>query len=283
MNDNINACLAELSIGCWTARKLDKDTTKEVISAKGANSTDAAKLSKNLFAGMDNLKNITDYVAQVRNEFYRMTLPWSDNGQRLVPMAQYFDLVAWLNDKEKLFNEMVEDFIVEYPTLISAQAFQLGKLFSRADYPSVDEIRRKFNFSVAFVPVPAKGDFRIEMVDEAKAELEKQFEKTMQARLEQVNRDLWDRLHTTMRHMVDRLGYDTSGKKRIFRDTLVDNAVEMCDLLKRLNVSNDPKLDAARAALESALLGVEIKELREREGARDEVRTRVEGVLNEWL
>ena len=205
---------------------------------------------------MNNLKRVTDFVALTRNDFYRLTLPWSDSGQRLVPMMQFFELKQWINDREATFNQLVSEFLRDYPTLISAQAFQLGALFDRNEFPDVEEIASKFRFKVGFLPLPSTGDFRIDAPNEVVADMQKEYEAMYNERIEQVNQDLWNRLHDTLTHMSDRLGYDTTGKAKIFRDSMVDNAVELCDMLKRLNVTNDPKLEKARAKLESALLGV---------------------------
>lgn len=278
----LNAAIVELNISTWTARKLDKQTSKEVKLSKGANSDDAARVNKNLLAGMDNLKRVTDFVALTRNEFYNLTLPWSDCGQRLVPMAQFFDLKKWINEKQDTFEQLVSEFLRDYPTLISAQAFQLGALFDRNEFPSVDDIAGKFRFRVGFLPLPTTGDFRVDAPKEIVAEMQAQYESMVQERVTQVSQELWARLHDTLKHMSDRLGYDDTGKARIFRDTLVTNAVDLCDLLKKLNVTNDPDLEKARASLESALLGINPDELR-RDGARDEVKLKVDTVLAEWF
>ena len=278
----LNAAIVELNISTWTARKLDKQTSKEVKLSKGANSDDAARVNKNLLAGMDNLKRVTDFVALTRNEFYNLTLPWSDCGQRLVPMTQFFDLKKWINDKQNTYEQLVSEFLRDYPTLISAQAFQLGDLFDRSEFPSVDEISDKFRFKVGFLPLPTTGDFRVDAPKEIVAEMREQYESMVQERVAQVSQDLWTRLHDTLKHMSDRLGYDSTGKARIFRDTLVTNAVDLCDLLKKLNVTNDPKLEKARASLESTLLGVDADEIR-RVGARDEIKQKVDAVLADWF
>ena len=236
---NINAVICELSIGVWTARKLDKAASREVKHNKGANSDDAARVNKNLMAGMDNLKKVTEFVGSIRTDFYAMTLPWSDSGQRLVPMAQFFELKQWLSGKEGEYRVLVDKFLYEYPNLISAQAFQLGDLFNRNEYPTSDEIRGKFRFSTCFLPLPTAGDFRVDCVHE----------------------------------LV---------KAKVFRDTLVDNAVDLCDLLKKLNITNDPKLESARKELESTLLGVDAGELR-RTGAREEVKARIDRTLDAWF
>lgn len=278
----LNGVIVELNIRTWTARKLDKQASRELKDSKGAHSDEAVRANKNLMAGMDNLKRITDFVAMTRNEFYNLTLPWSDNGQRLVPMMQFFTLKSWINDKNNTFTGMVNQFLIDYPTLISAQAFQLGALFNRAEYPTADEIASKFGFNVNYLPVPSAGDFRVDSISEIKDELQQQYEALYNERVQQVNQDLWQRLYDTLKHMSDRLGYNEDGTKKIFRDSLVDNAVELCDLLKRLNVTGDMELEKARAWLESTLMGVDADELR-KEGARDEIKVQVDTALDAWF
>jgi len=278
----LNAAIVELNVSTWTARKLDKTASKEVKVNKGAFSDDAARVNKNLLAGMNNLKRVTDFVALTRNDFYRLTLPWSDSGQRLVPMMQFFELKQWINDQEATFNQLVAEFLRDYPTLISAQAFQLGALFDRNEFPDVEEIATKFRFKVGFLPLPSTGDFRIDAPNEVVESMQKEYEAMYNERIAQVNQDLWIRLHDTLKHMSDRLGYDSTGKAKIFRDSMVENAVELCDMLKRLNVTNDPKLEKARSSLESALLGVDASEIR-LEGARDEIKHKVDVVIADWF
>jgi len=281
-NNTINACICELNISVWTARKHDKVASREVKHDKGAHSDDAARVNKNLMAGMANLKKVTDFVAATRSSFYTMTLPWSDSGQRLIPMAQFFELKQWINTQEIEFNSIVGEFLRDYPTLISAQAFQLGALFNRNEYPSVDDIRHKFGFRVGFLPLPQAGDFRVDAATEVINEMEEQYKETLNTRIQQVNEDLWERLHSTIKHMSDRMGVSADGKKNIFRDSLVENAVDLCDLLKRLNITNDQKLEKARASLESALLGVDATELR-KDGAREEMAIKLDNILGAWV
>ena len=48
----------------------------------------------------------------------------------MLPMKNFFDYKQILNYHEQQFNDAVEDFLNEYPTLVSAAAFQLGDLFN---------------------------------------------------------------------------------------------------------------------------------------------------------
>lgn len=282
MSDILNACLCELNISTWTARKLDKNVSREVKQSKGAHSDEAARVNKYLMAGMNNLKEITDYVALVRAEFYRKTLPWSDSGQRLVPMAQFFDLKQWINESEAEFNKKVSQFLTDYPNLISAQAFQLGAMFDRSDYPSVDDIANRFRFRVVFLPLPTAGDFRVDAPIEIVASMKRTYDTMYKERVAEAQRDLWNRVYETLKHMSDRLGYDSNGKKVVFRDSLVENALELCELLGTLNVTGDKDLEKARSWLESMLLGVTPEDLRET-GARDDVKAQVDNALDAWF
>jgi hypothetical protein len=66
---------------------------------------------------------------------------------------------------------------------------------------------------------------------------------------------------------------------QIFRDSLMTNAYELCDLLSKLNVTNDPKLEQARQALESAVDGKSAEELRKSDDMRLNVKAKVDEIL----
>jgi predicted secreted Zn-dependent protease len=69
-------------------------------------------------------------------------------------------------------------------------------------------------------------------------------------------------------------------EKQVFRDSLVTNATDLCSMLTKLNVTNDPKLEQARQQLEKALIGVDAKELRKHDAVRVDVKARVDEILS---
>ena len=93
---------------------------------------------------------------------------------------------------------------------------------------------------------------------------------------------MWDRLHAALTHMAERLEDAPDGGRKIFRDTLFEVPVELCGLLTRLNVNKDPKLEEARKLLESTVCNVGVKDVRESDGARVEVRTNVNEILKRF-
>jgi hypothetical protein len=70
--------------------------------------------------------------------------------------------------------------------------------------------------------------------------------------------------------------------RKIFRDTLVSNALDLCRMLSNLNVTNDPKLEEARRKLESTLMGIDATDLREDSILRTDVKRKVDDILKSF-
>lgn len=276
-----SAMLSELSISCWTGRKLDRKVSEEVDAVKNTKGR-AGNYHKHLLAGSPALDNVTKYAAGVRLWHNKRTLPWSDSGSRLITMAGFVDYKQQLTEHERNFNALVAAFVAAYPTLISAAAFQLGELFNRDEYPEADEIAKKFRFSYTFSPVPTAGDFRVDINEEAKRELVSQYESHFNSRLEGAMRDAWSRLHDCLTHMSERLSANEDGTRKIFHSTLLTNAQELVDLLSHLNITKDDRLESARKALSETLLRTDLSTLKESDEARESTKNKVDEILSKF-
>jgi hypothetical protein len=276
-----SAMLVELSISSWTARKLDKKVSTQVDLDKQTK-TRAGNYNKNLLAGTGFLDTITKYAANARAWHISQTLPWSDNGLRLLPMSNFMTYKQNLTTLETNYQALVDKFIVAYPNLVSAAAFQLGDLFNRDEYPEAEKIVSKFKFTVNYLPVPMAGDFRIDIGEEAKAELVKNCERAYNDRLNNAMKDAWGRLHECLMRMSERLADNEKGEKKIFRDSLVENAVELVDLLKHFNLTGDTNMELARNELAVAIMNHDADDLRESFVARESVKKKVDDILSKF-
>ena len=284
---NIDTCamLVEFNASVWTARKLDKTTTSEVVASKNAGAKDAARVNKHLLAGRTELDIIQQAVGRARQFVYDNTAPWSDSGLRLLPTINFMKFTERMNDFEEEMETLVKAFVIIYPTLITAQALALGDMFKRDDYPSANEMMTKFSFRVNYMPVPSSGDFRVDVGNQAQAELKARLESLTQERIDSAMADVRERLSTHLKRMSDRLTTDYIGgeaKQRRFHDTLVDGALELCDLTKALNVTNDVTLETARSQLEQLLVGVTPADLRKNEAIRQDVKRNVDAILDKF-
>lgn len=284
-----SAMLIELSIRSWTARKLDKKVSTEVDMAKNTK-VSAVNVNKNLMAGTGVLDKIIKYAANVRAWHLSQTLPWSDNGSRLLPVSNFVNYKEQLSTLETNYMALVDKFIESYPNLVSAAAFQLGDLFNRDDYPDEKTLRRRFGFDYSFFPVPTAGDWRIDIGEEAKAEIIANCDQAHNARLETAMRDAWKRLYECLTRMSDRLTIDEANDEsgnpvhelRVFRDSLIDNSRELVMMLKHLNITQDPKMEEARRMLAKAVGEHSADTLRESITARESVKAQVDAILDKF-
>jgi hypothetical protein len=277
-----SAMLVELSISCWTARKLDRRVSQEVDTTNGTRAR-AGNYNKNLLAGTQKLDNIVKFAANARAWHNANTLPWSDNGLRLLPVENFLRYKERLAVWEEEYNALVQDFLTSYPSLVDAAAFQLGNLFDRSEYPEVNDISDKFRFRYMFSPVPTAGDWRISVGQQARDELESQCNNAIQERVQGAMKEAWSRLHECLSHVSERLGDNNEeGKRKVFRDSLVDNAHELIDMLKVLNVTKDPELERARVLMSQTFTGLEAKDLRDSDATRRGVKTEVDAILSKF-
>jgi len=284
---NLDTCamLVEFNASVWTARKLDKSTSDEVVASKNAGAKDAARVNKHLLAGRTELDVIQQAVGRARQFVYDNTAPWSDSGLRLLPTVNFMKFTERMNDFEEEIEALVKSFVAIYPTLITAQALALGDMFKRDDFPTANEIMTKFSFRVNYMPVPSSGDFRVDVGNQAQQELKERLEALTQERIDLAMSDVRERLGTHLKRMSDRLTTDYvngEAKSRRFHDTLVDGALELCDLTKSLNVTNDADLEGARHQLEQLLVGVTPTDLRKNEAIRQDVKKNVDAILDKF-
>jgi hypothetical protein len=284
---NIDTCamLVELSVSQWTARKLDRTVSDELVANKHAQDKGAARVNKHLLAGRTELEVITKFVTETRATVYDNTLPWSDSGIRLLPSAKFMEFNAKLQQAEDKFYGLVTEFVTVYPSLITAQAMALGNMFKREDYPHPSDIEHRFRFSVNYMPVPSSGDFRVDIGNDAQEELRKKLSALADERVEHAMKDIKTRLLDHLKRMSDRLTIDyVSGEAvpRKFHDSLLEGAHDLCEMAQSLNVINDHQLSDARKALLKAIGNVDVKDLRKDIGARTEVKTQVDDILSKF-
>lgn len=284
MSISASAVLVELNISVWPASKIDREITDQINTSAGA-VRDAAQTKKNLFAGTSLRKDIEKFAAKVRLYHNLHTLPWADKGERLLPTKLFMDYKTAMNNYERTFEMMCDNFFNEYPRLVAEAPANLGALYRADDYPDIEEVKLKFGFRRSVKPVPEAGDFRLDVPAEDMRELVQEFSAQQDSKLADAMREPWERLHKMLVGMSEKLtdvaGDDT--KKR-YHDTLLTNPIELCDLLAKMNITNDPKLEDARRQLEVTMLGANIEAIKEDAHARSELKSKVDGILKkfEW-
>jgi hypothetical protein len=277
-----SSILAELNISVWTANKLDKRITNDVLVANGATNLDAGQFRKNLMSGTTLRKDIADFAASCRLWHNTTTLPWADRGARLLPTSLFLEYKDEANKRKARFDHMVTHFLREYPTLQAQAQRHLGALYDPSDYPSTEEVSSKFGYRMVFTPLPEAGDFRLDVASEDLDILRKQYDAALNERLADAMKSQWDKLHDLLTRMSDKLVEPEGEDKRRWHDTFVTNAQDMCQMLGHLNVTKDPKLDEAKRKLEHVMRGVDIDSIKEDIDTREHMKAKLDKILSDY-
>lgn len=283
MSISSSAVLVKLSISTWGASMVDKTQTDRVLAQTNA-SGNAGRFNKNLMAGTQKVKDLSDFAAMCRTENNRLTLPWEDRGNRLLPTSMFLDYKSKFNTLYAQFQQMRGEIAYNYDALRQTARNYLGAMYNEADYPSVDEVMSKYDWQMTFSPVPDAGHFLIDIPSSELEEVKQSLHRENDARLQEATRSAWDRLHKMLEGMADKLKEAPDGKTKRWHDTFVTNASELCSLLAHLNVSRDPKLEQARQMLQQSINGVNVDMLKVSPTAREQLKSNVDSILDkfEW-
>lgn len=272
-----SAMLVELNVSMWVGRKTDKRATEDVLHDNNA-SKGMASVSKRLLdcPQLDTLKTL---VGAIRAAHRQSTLPWSESGMRLLTNEQYMDYHREMTGMINEFYKSVAALIDAYQWEVASVQSKLGDLFDINEYPDVSELRRKFRISLAYMPLPSSGDFRLDVGNDAQDVLREQYEKHYNEQINRAMGDLWQRLLEPLQNMSNRLSYGHNDTPSGFRDTLVSNVEEIAALLKTCNITGDSDMEQIRIDIVQTMRGVTPDGLRKDSYLRSRTKSQIDNIL----
>lgn len=242
------AMLVNLQISQWTARKLDRAETT-ALNARHGLTIEAGRVNKNLLPMAAELERVHQTTSFIRKDFAKRTLPWGLEGVNILKADGYMEFTGVVRKWRDDWESAVDGFLHAYPTYHAEAKDLLNGLFREEDYPHVDDLRRRFAFNIRFMPVPDQQDWRVDIGDDALAAIKAQLQADITETMGSAMQAAWQRVHDVVSKAHERL----KDPDNVFRDTLVENAVELCSLLPSLNITDDPDLEAVRQTLERSL------------------------------
>jgi hypothetical protein len=241
----------------WEGQKLDRIASQELTTSKRS-ASDAARVNKHL---VDKrwLQPMISARSAIRNHHIAMTMPWKDNGDRLLPRQLYLKFIEEHSALVREFEKQKQEFLdVGYPTAREQAEFRMGELLNEDDYPRVEDLRRRFYVKLVIDAVTEVKDFRVTMSDDAKATIQAQMEANMAQRINVAMGEVWQRLGKTLGHFAAKM----QDKDAIFRDSTIENLREIVDLLPGFNILNDAKLAEIGDEIKTSIYGIEADDLR---------------------
>lgn len=261
-NIHAKAMLVELRVSQWTGRKIDRRATEQVAQMNGID-VRVGTYYKSLLDGKE-LEPIKQLVGAARTYHYKMTLPWSDSGPRILSSAAYFEYMAEMQTYRSRFEQLYQDFEKRYALARAEAQRTLGPLFSEGDYPTLASLAHKFGFELNVLPLPVADDFRVDLGTEEVERLKQQIADATKASTAGAVLDMAQRVEQVVTAFIERLGKE----ENVFRDSLVENARALVEVLPKLNFAGDERIDALTAKVQDTLCQYEPQTLRDSPATR---------------
>ena len=250
------ALLARIKLGAWGGGLSDKITTDEVQRNHGAKKGHGRYVK--WLVTNEALKPIATVQRNIRALHLELTLPWQDTW-RLLPVTTYYE---YRDEMAKLESQLIHErtaLIEKFPEIMEEARERLATLYDEGDYPTSDELARKFYLNVEYAQVPDTRNFYVDLAESEKEEIQQSVQAHLEARMQGAVADLYQRLGDVVERCKTALD---SGK---FGKVLWSGINEVCDLAPRLNVTENEGLATAVTTLRNAFTGVEDpQELREK-------------------
>lgn len=250
------AMLAQLHIEAWHGSVTDKKVSSEV-AAQHQTGCRAGNYVKRLFPQGAKVYDRISQVSTRMRQFHRQnTLPWKSDGSRLLTSMNYMPYMEGMRELKSEREAAVQDFVAQFPSLREGARKYLKSMYDEKDYPKPATLEARFTSRVIVFPLPKAQDFHAALPEEEQGKVREQIDKEVRLALKEATEDLWQRLFDATRRLQERLGED---KDKIKPGALLSGVVELCDLLPRLNVSGDERLEEMARQLKRSVQGHDAK------------------------
>jgi hypothetical protein len=254
-------CLELKTSVLGTLRKVSTDkveVTPEVDGDIAKADKALLKVSKRIIDSPE-LTRIMSHINGVRLRMRQLAVPTTifRYGCYGMPVRLVDRVDEILGQAEREFNSLVSEFVAAYPRLISEAAERLGELYNPVDYPTPDQVRKKFTFTYSY----STFDVPSTLANISGALFEREREKAA-AKWSEAGGEIRDALRAgfagMVEHMCTILAPGEDGKPKTFKKSSVDGFKEFLSNFEGRNVTDDAELgrlvDQARRILDGATI-----------------------------
>jgi hypothetical protein len=254
-------CFVSLSVSMWGASK--KLGTDEVDVGEDADptlfSTNMALIDKAALKPIRSIANEGTVAIKVK------ALPFDLRSISFVPNGLVAGLVEELDGLKTRYWQAVDGFLASYASHKEQARAKLGEHFDETHYPSVAEMRGRFDWRVRVVSMESPQ--HMAAVDpRIFAQIQREFQAEM-AEFRQTAMDtLRGRFVEMVAHLAERLTPGADGKAKTFKDASVNHLQDFLRDFESLNIADDQTLKREVERMRGLLDGKTGKDFRGRGG-----------------
>jgi hypothetical protein len=199
-------------------------------------------VSKDLFNSQA-LKKLFNFDAKIDEFLSRRCIPFPlKRAMYMLPIDLFNETENELTQHQAGRLPLIENCFNAYEHDLEEAKASLGDLFDPNDYLTKEAYRASFYFSWQYVQFSVDAKLKEISAEVAAREADKMVQKWVEAGnvAEQV---LYSGMNELVGHLVERLSPAEEGKKKVFRDSMLDNLTDFLKVLKVRNLTGNENLD----------------------------------------
>lgn len=252
-----HAMTINLHLGLWMGAKLDKTAGAHLVRDSGGDDDEAVDVRKMLVSKLA-LKPVKTAKNAIYLHHIDRTLPWKDNGERMLPRKMYETYIDEHAPLEQAYMDEADRFINVYAQERERAAFRLGSMFDLDDYPHPDDIRPRYYCRMVIDGISDAKDFRVGLSGPTIELIRADIQARTEARIFAAQAEVWKRIEGTVTHFAGRMAVQLEeveeGQKRPpLHQSTIDNLIHLVNSLPMLNIVGDPNVKAMGRKLHNML------------------------------
>lgn len=270
MNDKILTTVVGLRprLSCWDGRATDESLGNEVRQSHNIGSRKDASVRVRLVSE-EFIGTVTAHYSQARQFIYQKTLPWSNDGDRVIGTSKYQEFEDAIVKLDMEGRQLVKAFLIDKKDSIMADArARLNGAFDEALFPPWDRLSEKFAITLNVFPIQHPNDARIEGLTEAVTNRVKdEATRAVNERVEGTVADILTDMRLIVSDLKVKCSEDKKGTKYKF---LIERALAAADHAE-LDITGNPVIASAAKRLRQAVEGLTTDTLQRSHRARNTV------------
>ena len=271
--------LVRISFGKFAPKVANKKASNEYAHAHGADV--AMHKAHMLLVSEEYTQPIQKFESSVRQNFLNVyTTPWERGGSSLLPAKCIDTFMTQIGMLRQEHDRLVAEWLAKYDAIIDGAKQKLNGDFDARRYPSREDVSRKFYMEVTYTPLPASGDYRIDVSKEILAEVAAETDRIADQRFADARLELRQRLIDKLQHLSDRCKAVNENDKAKWYESNISNLVDLIDLIPKMLLGDDPALEQAIRDARSMLIGIDSDTIKFSEDVRDNVRKKAASIIS---
>lgn len=221
--------------------------------------------------GKEYQQPITTAASQLREWFYKRTLPWTDGGVRVAPSSQYMTLMDEFAELNKRFEHAVNELLDSYDQIKADCKRRMNGAYREELFPNIYDLQTSYASELSPIQIAVPDDFRVNGLEDAvQADIKTKAWDIIGQNVQTGVDDLTSTISELLADAKDRISRAERGEKVRF-GTLQAKAKACVERIKTLNVTDDPVLTKAAERIEASLTKLDADKIKSERGLRDKV------------